>query len=272
MPELPDIVILARSMNQGLVNRAIVDAVVNQPKCLNTSPRSFHRAVKGRTFTSCHQRGKWVLAELDDKWTLAFNLGMGGEIHLHHSIEIHDPKRERIMFYLDNGDQLWVHFWWFGHVHLVPKDDFSNHRQLKELGPEPLADDFTQEKLTSMFKSRRGRIKSYLLDQRFIAGIGNVYVQDILFKAKLHPDRKLNTLTIQEVTSLYASMRKTLLKSIEKGGLAYERDFYGNRGRFSEGDFLVAYKTGKPCPQCSTPVEKIRIGSTASYIYPLCQK
>jgi formamidopyrimidine-DNA glycosylase len=140
------------------------------------------------------------------------------------------------------------------------------------LGLSPLNEDFTFEYFKKLLNGRKGRVKSFLLNQKRVAGIGNVYIQDILFRAKLHPDRKLNTLTVQEVESLYASIRKTLLKSVEKGGLVYERDFYGNSGRFSEKDFLVAYKTGKPCPQCLTPVEKIRIGSTASYICASCQK
>ena len=131
---------------------------------------------------------------------------------------------------------------------------------------------FTLEYFKDLLNGRKGRVKSFLLNQRRVAGIGNVYVQDILFRAKLHPNRKINTLTVEEIESLYSSMRKSLSKSVEKGGLVYEKDFYGNRGGFSGEDFLVAYKTGKPCPQCSAPVEKIKIGSTASYICPICQK
>lgn len=271
MPELPDIAVLARSMNQALSNRTIVDAVVNQPKCLNRSKKSFRLAVRGRTFIRCYQRGKWVLADLDQKWTLAFNLGMGGEIRLHSPVEVHNPKRERVVFLLDTAEQIWVHHWWFGHVHLVPSNNFQGHSQLGSLGPEPLAEDFTMEKLTAMLEGRRGRIKSYLLDQRFIAGIGNVYVQDILWHARLHPNRKADTLDATDIKRLHWAIQHVLEEGIRFGGAFGEMDVWGKKGTYHEHR-QVGYRTGKPCPACKTSVEELRVGSTTSYICPKCQK
>jgi formamidopyrimidine-DNA glycosylase len=102
MPELPDIVLLARSMNGALRSRIILDAEVNQPKVLNQSVQAFRRAVISRAFKDVQQRGKWVLANLTDDWILAFNLGMGGEIRLHDAAEVSDPRRERAIFKLDS--------------------------------------------------------------------------------------------------------------------------------------------------------------------------
>ena len=119
--------------------------------------------------------------------------------------------------------------------------------------------------------SRRGNIKTFLLDQKNIAGIGNVYIQDILFNAKIHPARKITSLTDSEIETLYESIRFVLNESIGLGGLAYEIDFYGNRGRYGKEQFKIAYKSGELCPVCRKLIQKIRTGPTSSFICPNCQ-
>jgi len=263
-------VVLARSMDQALSGRSIAEVIVSQPKCLNLPEEEFRRAVVGRAFQRFAQRGKWVLADLDRHWTLALNLGMGGEVRLHAADEIHDPKRERVVFRLDDGDQLWMHFWWFGQVHLVPLGDLSGHRQLGSLGPEPLSDAFTPERLGEMLRRRRKVIKNCLLDQRFIAGIGNVYVQDILWYARLHPLRPANTLDTADVERLHGAIRKVLNEGIRWGGGPREYDVWGNEGHYAE-HLQVGYRTGEPCPACGSIIEELRVGSTTSYICRRCQ-
>lgn len=270
MPELPDIYVLAASMEGALKNRTIEDAEVNQPKCLNVLPRRFIAAVTGRRFEGFRQRGKWILSELDRDWILALNLGMGGEIRLHERDEAPDAGRERVVLGLDSGEQVWIHHWWFGHVHLVPKGRTDSHLQLRRLGPEPMNDDFTVEVLQRMLAGKHGRIKSYLLDQSFIAGIGNVYVQDILWCARLHPERRADSLTQPEVEGLHRAIHSVLNEAIVYGGGPGEQDIWGNKGRYQE-HFRVGYRAGQPCPECGTLVEELRMGGTASYICPKCQ-
>ena len=273
MPELPDIVLLARSMMQGLSGRTIRKATVNQPKVLNSSPAAFNRTLKDRELQEFNQRGKWILGALDNHWTLALNLGMGGEVRLRSPVEVPDPNRERIVFLFDDAFQLWVHFWWFGHVHLIPPGKLNVHPQIGTLGIEPLSEQFTGNRLQAMLVKKRGRIKSYLLDQRFIAGIGNVYVQDILWHARLHPTRNANTLTEVEINNLYQSIQHVLREGIRLGPGPGEQDLWGNRGRWDKhpGWPQIAYKTGHPCPSCHALVEEIRIGNTTSFICPQCQ-
>jgi len=270
MPELPDLVILARSMDQALQARTIAATVVNQPKSLNLPPEEFTRAVTGRTFRQVRQRGKWALADLDRDWMIAFNLGMGGELRLHGADETPDPRRERVTFRLDDGRQLWAHFWWFGMVHVVPLSQLEAHPQIGKLGPEPLADDFTAERLARMLAGRRGAIKKYLLDQSFVAGIGNVYIQEMLWRARLHPLRPANTLTPADVERLYTAMRETLEKGIRWNGGPGEQDVWGNPGRYHE-HFFDTFGEGKPCPACGATIQAIRVGSTGSLICPQCQ-
>lgn len=270
MPELPDIVVLAASMNQALSGKTIADVTVNQPKCLNAPPDAFRERVVGRSLERFRQRGKWVLANLDDDGTLALNLGMGGSMRVQGPEAQSDPKRERVAFRFADGDQLWIHHWWFGHVHFVPPGELDAHPQIGKLGPEPLADDFTVERLTEMLSGKRGRIKGYLLNQSFIAGIGNVYVQDILWYARLHPMRQANTLDAEDMARLHSAIRRVLQEGIEAGGGPGEQDVWGNEGSYMERR-QVGYRTGQPCPECGTIVEELRVGQTVSTICPRCQ-
>ncbi len=270
MPELPDICVLARSMDQALRGRVLAAVAVHQPKCLNCTPAALAQAVVGRSIVRARQRGKWALLDLDSQWTIALNLGMGGEMRLQEPERIADPRRERVVFRFRDGHQLWAHFWWFGHVHLVPLDDWKGHPQLSSLGPEPLADDFTPAHLTALLQRRRGAIKRCLLDQRIIAGIGNVYVQDILWYARLHPLRPAASLTAEETARLHGAIRHVLQEGIRWGGGPREYDVWGNEGQYS-AHLQVGYRTGQPCPACATPIEELRVGATMSYICPRCQ-
>lgn len=270
MPELPDIYVLAKSMDSALKGKTIVGAQVNQPKCLNSSASRFKKSIQGRRIEGVRQRGKWIITSLEGDWVLALNLGMGGEIHLHGSNDVPDAARERVILNLNTGEQVWIHHWWFGHVHLLQSKDVVKHKQLSTLGPEPLDETFTVEKLAEMLEGKRGRIKNYLLDQSFIAGIGNVYVQDTLWYARLHPNHIANTLSPEDIKRLHSAIQRVLKQGIRYGGGPGEQDIWGNPGKYSK-HLQVGYRTGKPCPECNTPVEELRVGSTASYICPKCQ-
>jgi formamidopyrimidine-DNA glycosylase len=137
-----------------------------------------------------------------------------------------------------------------------------------KLGPNAL--DLSQEEFRGLLKGRRGAIKAFLSDQDRIAGIGNVYIQDPLFKARVHPLRSIQTLSDEEVAALWWAIRETLQASIDAGGAPFELNLYGQKGGWN-ASFLVGYREGKPCPVCGTPVEKIKTGSTSSYICPSCQ-
>lgn len=270
MPELPDIVVLARSMDEALQGKTIAAVTVNQPKCLNLSSETFEQYVVGRRLESFWQRGKWVLAALDDGATLALNLGMGGEMCLHGPDEVPDPGRERVVLTFTDDDQLWIHHWWFGSVHYVPPGELDAHPQVGELGIEPLDATFTSERLAEMLDDRRGRIKSYLLDQHFIAGIGNVYVQDILWESCLHPERKASSLNAPDIEQLHAAIQHVLQGGIEAGGGPGEKDVYGNSGQYMDV-IQIGYRSDEPCPTCGSPISTIRVGQTTSYICPNCQ-
>jgi len=136
-------------------------------------------------------------------------------------------------------------------------------------GPNAL--EVSADELKAMLDGRRGRIKSFLLDQSKISGIGNAYIHDILFLARLHPLRQINTMSNGEIEALANAIDHGLQPSIEAGGAFYEVNLYGKPGGFTAENLLIGYREGKPCPVCGTPIEKIKTGSTASFICPQCQ-
>jgi len=271
LPELPEIIVLSKQMNNEMSGKKIVEVEILQPKNLNIRVNEFIEKIVSCRIDSVKPRGKWLLTELSDELFLLINLGMGGDLLF---FEAGDelPKKYNFRMKFSGDSGFTIHFSWFGYIHLVEKEKLKDHKMFGELALSPLDEAFNLEYFRTLLKGRRGRIKSFLLNQRRVSGIGNLYVQDILFNARLHPNKKIEKMSDSEVKDLFDSMIEVLSKSVEFGGLAYERDFYGNRGQFSSQEFLVGYKTGKSCPICSTTIEKVRIGNTASYICPTCQQ
>ncbi len=253
-------------MNKALAGRCFIEVEIRQPKCLNQPVDAFRNGVLGNRIRTVSHHGKWLISELERGYLL-INLGMGGEILLVQQGKL--PDKWRIRFDMDAGQSLAINFWWFGYVHFVESADLSSHPMISKLGPDAM--ELAIEEFEILLRARRGRIKPFLLDQSKIAGIGNAYIHDILFRARLHPLRPIPSLRKQEIASLYESIQEEFTRSIAKGGAFYELDLYGERGRFGPDDLLVGYREGKPCPVCGTTIEKIKTGSTSGFICPRCQ-
>ena len=266
MPELPETAVRAREMREVLVGKTIAGIQVLQPKCLNVPEERFIEALNGAQLRDVTHRGKWLFVETTQGWLL-INLGMGGEILLVTRTTL--PEKYRVVFDFDDGSCLAINFWWFGYAHYVPFGELDDHAMTAKLGPNAL--DLTVEDLRAMLKGRRGRVKSFLLNQSRIAGIGNAYIHDILFLARLHPLRQVSTLTDAEVDALAKAIHDGLQPSVDKGGAFYEVGLNGEKGGFTADDILIGYKADEPCPVCGTPIEKIKTGSTSSFICPHCQ-
>jgi formamidopyrimidine-DNA glycosylase len=266
MPELPEITARAREMKAELVGKTITGIEVLQPKCLNVPEETFVDRLTGARLLDVSSRGKWLFVETSQGWLL-LNLGMGGEILLVTRDAL--PEKRRVIFDFADDTALSVNFWWFGYTHHVPPGELESHAMTAKLGPN--ATDLTIEDLRALLKGRRGGIKSFLLNQSRIAGIGNAYVHDILFMARLHPLRAINTMTDAEVDGLAKAIHDGLRPSLDKGGAFYEVDLYGQKGGFTKDDILIGYREGEPCPVCGATIAKIKTGSTSSFICPGCQ-
>jgi formamidopyrimidine-DNA glycosylase len=266
MPELPEITLLARQMQAELTGRTIAGVEVLQPKCLNVPVETFGAALTGARLLAVTNRGKWLFTETDQGWLL-INLGMGGEILLTTRAAL--PEKHRLVFDFADGACLSINFWWFGYAHYVQPGELAGHGMTAGLGPNAL--DLSAADLAARFRGRKGRVKALLLDQNVIAGIGNAYIHDILFLARLHPLRSAAGLNPVEVDALTEGIRGGLQPSIAKGGAFYEVDLHGEHGGFTLEDILIGYKEGQPCPACATPITKIKTGSTSSFICSRCQ-
>jgi formamidopyrimidine-DNA glycosylase len=264
MPELPEITVLARQMKGELAGRTISGAQVLQPKCLNVPTDEFAEAVTGARVEDVSHHGKWILLETTQDWLL-MNLGMGGEILLVTRDTL--PEKYRAILDFEDGAAVSINFWWFGYLHVAP--DPAEHPMVAKLGPDMM--NLSLPGFRELLAGRRGGIKSFLMNQSRVAGIGNVYIQDLLFKAGVHPLRGIQTLSDDEVEALYRAIQGTLQESIDLGGSHWELDLYGERGRWDGSYFLVAYREGEPCPRCGMPVEKVKTGSTAGFVCSECQ-
>jgi len=267
--ELPELTILSSQMRKEIVGKRISEVKVANPKCLNMLFEQFRKTVVGKTIKSVESRGKWIFIELGSH-LLLFNPGMGADV-IYFKSDDKLPEKYQIRFTLDDETGFTIRVWWFCYLHLMPEKKLGEHKLTAKLGITPLDERFTFDYFKQLLSNKRGNIKSFLLDQKNIAGIGNVYVQDILFNAKLHPKRKIPSLTNKEIDALHKSIKSVINESVKLGGLAYEKDFYGNKGGYGAKQFKIAYKPGQPCPICQTTIQKIKTGTTSSFICPNCQ-
>jgi formamidopyrimidine-DNA glycosylase len=265
MPELPEIFYISNQLNEVVVGCKVKDVVIHQEKCINKDLDTYKKDVIGKTITSVTSLGKWVICYLDDGSRLLFNMGMGGD--LLYSKKLPERKYQG-HFELDCGYYLTFRFWWFGHIHHVFKDEL--HKETDKLGKDPFRSVLTKAEFVEHLQSRKGNLRTYLLSQKYVTGIGNSYIHDILFKAKINPFLKGYEVSKKKLEILYDVMIDEFKTSIAKGGAFYEVDIYNQHGTFQISE--VGYKENEPCPVCGTLITKEKVGSLTAYYCKKCQK
>lgn len=269
MPELPEIMILSRQMAKEIIGKRIAYVEIIQSKCLNVSVDDFCSNTTDRIIDSISSKGKWIIVGVEGHYML-IHLGMGGDL-LYFAPKTPLPEKYQFKIEFSDRSGFTIHFWWFGKIHLLSRDDLIQYPEIKKLGISPLDSSFTFQYLENLLSGKKGNIKSFLLDQKNISGIGNVYAQEILFAARLHPMRRIPFLSEKEREKLYYSIIRVLKQAIDLGGLAYEKNFYSQKGAYGLAEMSVGYKKGQPCPICGTVIEKTKTGSTSTHICPKCQ-
>ncbi|MBN2472529.1 MAG: bifunctional DNA-formamidopyrimidine glycosylase/DNA-(apurinic or apyrimidinic site) lyase [Anaerolineae bacterium] len=271
MPELPEVETVVRGLRAPLLGRTIQSAWLDWPNSLVfPSPEDFLTAVANQTVHRLDRRGKYILCELDSA-TLIIHLKMTGRLYIAPDGFTNDADRwVHFCFQLDNGHQLrFSDARKFGRVILTPDPAWVIGR----LGPEPLDDAFTLEVFQSRLAGRSGVLKSLLLNQHFIAGIGNIYADEALLRAGIHPLRSADSLTDDEQARLYHSIRAALHDGIDYEGASinWYRKPDGSQGE-SQKHFYAYGRTGEPCQHCGTPIERIVVGQRATHYCPTCQQ
>jgi len=273
MPELPEVETVVRDLRAGGVGgRVVADVRVYWARSVEgLSARAFRARLAGQRIAAVGRYGKYIVFTLC-RDTLLIHLRMSGRLVLDRAGGGGDPH-ERVVLRLDDGRTLRYHDTRkFGRWTLLR----DPARKLGRLGPDALDPRLTGAVFERLVAPRKGMLKPLLLDQRFLAGLGNIYVDEALFEAGLHPRRLCATLAAAERRRLYRAVRRVLRRGIRLGGTSLgrgEANFYsaaGRRGR-NQDRLNVFRRQGEPCPRCGTPIERIIVGQRGTHLCPRCQ-
>jgi formamidopyrimidine-DNA glycosylase len=280
VPELPEAETIVRGIRPAAVGRRIRELEVVHADVLLAPPARLREGLLGRRITGVGRRAKNVLLELDDESVVWINLGMTGGV-----LPLPRPRRERpareryedaathpaVIFRLERGlDLVFDDSRRFGTVQHL--DRAASTARSATFGPEPLGDDFTADGLWRSLRASRSPVRSWLLDQRRVAGVGNIYASESLFLAGIHPARRARTIRGDEAAALHRSIREVLAASIRAGGTTI-RDYRNADG--AEGEYVrelrVYDREGSPCPRCSTPIRRLVLSNRSAFFCPACQ-
>ena len=264
MPELPEVETIARKLKPGLVGKTILSASLFWPRTLAfPSPRKFKAQIQGQKVRTIGRRAKFLMIELSDFYLL-IHLRMSGDLTLRDSTirpEIHD----RLVIKLSGGKSLVFNDTRkFGRVWLTARPEDV----LGKLGPEPLGDDFTPQWLHSALHKKHRQLKPLLLDQTFLAGLGNIYTDEALHMARLHPLTVSSAVTAKQAEALHAAILTVLREGIRRNGASFDWVYRG--GEF-QNYFRVYDRKDKECPVCGTKIERILVGQRSTHYCPNCQ-
>jgi formamidopyrimidine-DNA glycosylase len=268
VPELPEVETIRNELSAHVIGRRFTDVTVCDAKLVRQpSVEEFRRKLIGKKINNLERRGKYLIFHLSSGGVLIIHLKMSGALLL--NLEQTD-RHARVIFNLDNGSQLILtDRRRLGALWLV-----ENERAIiDKLGPEPLTSEFTAELLAKRLQKHKAPIKAVLLDQSFIAGIGNMYADEALFAARIHPLRQANGLSPKEIKKLHKAIVDVLRSAIDNKGASIDT-YKRPDGQFgtAHSNFSVAHRGGKPCPICGTTIQRLAIRNRGSYFCPKCQK
>ncbi|HEX9752477.1 MAG TPA: bifunctional DNA-formamidopyrimidine glycosylase/DNA-(apurinic or apyrimidinic site) lyase [Methyloceanibacter sp.] len=282
MPELPEVETVRRGLEPVLVGNAFARVEQRRPDLRFPLPKDFGMRLSGRRIEALDRRAKYLLARLDDGEVLVMHLGMTGRFSINGSATKPPPKHEHIVFHLGDGTAVrYSDTRRFGLMDLVPAATLDSHALFKGLGVEPLSEALTPEWLAARFKGKTTSIKAALVDQKLIAGLGNIYAGEALYRAAISPLRLAGSLATKsgkptlKTKALVAAVKAVLEDAIKAGGSTL-RDYKradGRLGRFQHR-FKAYGREGKPCPRkgCGGTVRRIVQGGRSTFYCPTCQR
>lgn len=274
MPELPEVETIRRQLEPALTGRTITGVdVVDETVVDKKKAADFRSRIGGRNITALERRGKYLLFMLGSDDALVIHLRMTGRVsHLPRGTNGPDRKHLRLVINFEDGSALALHdSRRFGRALFLNAADAGAYWE--RLGPEPLERSFTAAKLAAILANSRRPVKSLLMDQSKVAGIGNIYADEALFAAGIRPERRACDVSASEAQSLCREIKATLRLAIRKEGSSIDtyRGAYGAPGSFQDS-FKVHRRQGEPCPRCGQAIEKTRIGGRGTYLCSACQK
>ncbi len=279
MPELPEVETVRRGLERRILNQRFAHVVTRRDDLRWPLPPGFAAALQGRRIDRLRRRGKYILVDLDSGphrdggRVMLLHLGMSGRVVIGGE-EAELPQHEHVVFTMQDG--LRVRFRdhrRFGAMDLFAPAEEASHWLLAGLGPEPLDPAFTAAVLRARLAGRHTPLKAALLDQKVVAGLGNIYVSEALFRARLSPRRLAHTVGPGRAARLMPAIREVLQEAIAAGGSSL-RDYVDASGElgYFQARFRVYDRAGQPCPSCARPVQRIVQSSRSSFFCPACQK
>ena len=265
MPELPEVETFARALKPELIGLAILSADLRWARTLATpSPAQFKKQIAGQKIVDVSRRAKYLILQLED-YKLLVHLRMSGDLIIRQD-KIKAEKHDRLILHLSNQNYLAFNDTRkFGRVWLTDQPD----EILGKLGPEPLEKNFSAQWLFENLQARKRSLKPLLLDQTFIAGLGNIYTDECLHIAGLHPLAASNNVTQAQAAELHKAIRAVLKEGIRRNGASID---WAYRGGEFQNYFRVYGRNGQPCPVCGTTIQKLTVGQRGTHVCPNCQR
>ena len=277
MPELPEVESVRRGLDEIVVGETVDKVEVRWPRIIESpETNDFAKRLMGQTIEEVRRRGKFLLFYFTND-VLISHLRMEGKYQI---VEPEKdgrlPRRDKhmhILFHLKSGRKLIYHdVRKFGRMSLVEKGTEFTHKSLMKLGPEPTREDFQLEEMQEFLKRRKKAIKGVLLDQQMVVGLGNIYADEVLFHAKIHPLTPANTLTDAEEIRLHEATIEIMTNAIKSGGTTIRTylNAFGDAGSY-QNQLKVYGKNGEACPNCGTEILKIKVAGRGTHFCPVCQ-
>lgn len=274
MPEMPEVETIRRSLIEKVSGRKIIEVEFLLSRLVKwPTAGEFQAVLTDKTITDVTRRGKYLLFHLNDQRIMVVHLRMTGRLCYIAPGDEQD-KFTRIIFKLDNGDMLlYADTRTLGTLYLLPHDELWRISGLVNMGPEPLSAEFSLAYFTEMLKKRNGNIKAVLLNQKYIGGLGNIYVDESMALANVHPERIANSLTTDEMGKLFSAINKVIADGIKHGGTTF-RDYRDGSGKSGDHQHhLVVYgRKAAPCLTCGATIVWKTIAGRGTHFCPGCQK
>ena len=281
MPELPEVETVARALRPRVVGARIAGTRTNWLKTLRSGdPAAFAAAVVGREIVEATRRAKLVVLELDDGRAITIHLKMTGQLFVVPAASAEDAYVRAVIAFDDGRELRFRDIRKFGRIGIASRDvttgdlvgELGGPKTFRGFGPEPLDPAFTLATFRRRIRGRRGRLKSLLMDQAFIAGVGNIYADEALWAAKIHPLRTAQKLRPADERRLYEHLRRLLAEAVERRGSSID-DYTAPDGDGSMQEHLAVYgRMGEPCERCGRPIRRLFLGGRGTHFCSWCQR
>lgn len=276
MPELPEVELISKSLNSLIRGKKIIAAeLLRERLAPEQTPENFAKKLQNAKIEVVYRRGKHILIDLDSGRTLIVHLRMSGRF-LILPLESENPKFTHAVFYFEDEARLvFQDQRHFGFMKLVNTEDLPDAKELKKLAPEPFSEDFSRDYLKKILRTSGRNIKEFLLDQTKVCGLGNIYVAEALFLARINPLVPADRVSAIKTNRLHHFIREVLAESIEHGSTLtvdpenIDGSFYGGD---HEGHWRVYDREDAPCPNCSSRIKRVKQAGRSSYYCPKCQR